>query len=172
MTYLKVLIPSPNQFAYRNKMEFSFGDAYFNGPLSLGMHKRGSFYDIVTVDGCQIIDEDMRCVLMETLAYFQERGANYYHKMRHEGYLRHLLVRKAAKTGEILVDLVTSSDARFLQKDATEPATEVQAEPLMADALEALESELLQGWSKRLQEVPMMENLQEYYIHVTIALRM
>ena len=147
------VIPSPNQFAYRNKMEFSFGDAYFNGPLSLGMHKRGSFYDIVTVDGCQIIDEDMRCVLMETLAYFQERGANYYHKMRHEGYLRHLLVRKAAKTGEILVDLVTSSDARFLQKDATEPATEVQAEPLMADALEALESELLQGWSKRLQEV-------------------
>ena len=142
------VIPSPNQFAYRNKMEFSFGDAYFNGPLSLGMHKRGSFYDIVTVDGCQIIDEDMRCVLMETLAYFQERGANYYHKMRHEGYLRHLLVRKAAKTGEILVDLVTSSDARFLQKDATEPATEVQA-----GALEALESELLQGWSKRLQEV-------------------
>lgn len=142
------VIPSPNQFAYRNKMEFSFGDAYFNGPLSLGMHKRGSFYDIVTVDGCQIIDEDMRCVLMETLAYFQERGANYYHKMRHEGYLRHLLVRKAAKTGEILVDLVTSSDARFLQKDTTEPATEVQA-----DALEALESELLQGWSKRLQEV-------------------
>ena len=142
------VIPSPNQFAYRNKMEFSFGDAYFNGPLSLGMHKRGSFYDIVTVDGCQIIDEDMRCVLMETLAYFQERGANYYHKMRHEGYLRHLLVRKAAKTGEILVDLVTSSDARFLQKDATELATEVQA-----DALEALESELLQGWSKRLQEV-------------------
>lgn len=142
------VIPSPNQFAYRNKMEFSFGDAYFNGPLSLGMHKRGSFYDIVTVDGCQIIDEDMRCVLMETLAYFQERGANYYHKMRHEGYLRHLLVRKAAKTGEILVDLVTSSDVRFLQKDATEPATEVQA-----DALEALESELLQGWSKRLQEV-------------------
>ena len=142
------VIPSPNQFAYRNKMEFSFGDAYFNGPLSLGMHKRGSFYDIVTVDGCQIIDEDMRCVLMETLAYFQERGANYYHKMRHEGYLRHLLVRKAAKTGEILVDLVTSSDARFLQKDATEPETEVQA-----DALEALESELLQGWSKRLQEV-------------------
>ena len=142
------VIPSPNQFAYRNKMEFSFGDAYFNGPLSLGMHKRGSFYDIVTVDGCQIIDEDMRCVLMETLAYFQKRGANYYHKMRHEGYLRHLLVRKAAKTGEILVDLVTSSDARFLQKDATEPATEVQA-----DTLEALESELLQGWSKRLQEV-------------------
>ena len=81
------------------------------------------------------IDEDMRCVLMETLAYFQEtRSRISITRCAMKGYLRHLLVRKAAKTGEILVDLVTSSDACFLQKDATEPATEVQAEPLMADA--------------------------------------
>ena len=40
---------SPRQQEYRNKMEFSFGDAYKDGPLALGMHKRGSFYDIVDV---------------------------------------------------------------------------------------------------------------------------
>ena len=40
---------SPRQFGYRNKMEFSFGDEVKDGPLALGMHKRGSFYDIVTV---------------------------------------------------------------------------------------------------------------------------
>ena len=45
---------SPGQFEYRNKMEFSFGDSYKDGPLSLGMHKRGSFHDIVTVSGCKI----------------------------------------------------------------------------------------------------------------------
>ena len=28
------------EFAYRNKMEFSFGDEYKDGPLSLGLHKR------------------------------------------------------------------------------------------------------------------------------------
>ena len=39
---------SPRVLAYRNKMEFSFGDEYKDGPLALGMHKRGSFYDIVT----------------------------------------------------------------------------------------------------------------------------
>ena len=54
---------SPKQFEYRNKMEFSFGDEVKDGPLSLGMHKKGSFYDVVTVDGCQIIDADMRRVL-------------------------------------------------------------------------------------------------------------
>ena len=100
---------SPKQFEYRNKMEFSFGDEVKDGPLTLGMHKKGSFYDVVTVDGCQIIDADMRRVLTITLDYFTKAGLPYYRKNTHEGYLRHLLVRKAAKTGEILVDLVTST---------------------------------------------------------------
>lgn len=100
---------SPLQKAYRNKMEFSFGDAYKDGPLALGMHKRGSFYDIVPVPECQIVDEDFRTVLMTTLEFFEKKSCSFYHKMRHEGYLRHLLVRKAVKTGEILVDLITTT---------------------------------------------------------------
>ena len=101
--------PSPNQFAYRNKMEFSFGDEYKDGPLSLGMHKRGSFYDIVTVEECQIVDEDY-CLILETvLRYFREKNISFYHRLRHEGYLRHLLVRKAQKTGEILIALITTT---------------------------------------------------------------
>lgn len=100
---------SPKQFAYRNKMEFSFGDAYKDGPLSLGMHKRGSFYDIVTVDDCRIVDEDFRLILQTTLAYFKEENVSFYHRMRGEGFLRHLLVRKAVKTDEIMVALITTS---------------------------------------------------------------
>lgn len=100
---------SPAQFGYRNKMEFSFGDEYLNGPLALGMHKRGSFYDIVNVQECQIVDEDYRLILKTTLEYFTKMQASFYHKMRHEGFLRHLLVRKAKRTGEILIALVTST---------------------------------------------------------------
>ncbi len=100
---------SPQQFAYRNKMEFSFGDSYKDGPLCLGMHKRGSFHDIVTVSGCKIVDEDYSRILTGVLSYFQEQQTSYYHKMRHIGYLRYLLVRKAVRTGEILVDLVTTT---------------------------------------------------------------
>lgn len=99
---------SPRQYGYRNKMEFSFGDEVKDGPLALGMHKRGSFHDIVSVSGCKIADEDFGRILKWVLEYFQERRVPYFHKTRHEGYLRHLLVRKAVKTGEILVDLVTS----------------------------------------------------------------
>ncbi len=103
------IMGSPRQFAYRNKMEFSFGDTCKDGDLALGMHKRGSFYDIVTVSDCQIVDLDFRKILTATLAYFAEKNIPYFHKNTHKGYLRHLLVRKATKTGEILVDLVTTT---------------------------------------------------------------
>lgn len=108
---------SPRQFAYRNKMEFSFGDSYKDGPLCLGMHKRGSFHDIVTVAGCKIVDEDYSRILSAALSYFQKQNTSYYHKMRHTGYLRHLLVRKAVKTEEILVDLVTTGQMDSEQED-------------------------------------------------------
>ncbi|MDE5823096.1 MAG: 23S rRNA (uracil(1939)-C(5))-methyltransferase RlmD, partial [Lachnospiraceae bacterium] len=100
---------SPVQYDYRNKMEFSFGDEYKDGPLALGMHKRGSFYDIVSVRDCRIVDEDYRMVLTCVLDYFTKENSSYFHRIRHEGYLRHLLVRKAQKTGEMLIALVTTT---------------------------------------------------------------
>lgn len=100
---------SPKQFGYRNKMEFSFGDEIKDGPLALGMHKRGSFHDIVTVNECKIVDNDYNLILSCVLNYFKEKGIDFYHKMSHKGYLRHLLVRKGEQTSEILIDLVTTS---------------------------------------------------------------
>ena len=104
---------SPAVFGYRNKMEFTFGDEVKDGPLSLGMHKRGSFYDIVSVTDCQIVDEDYRKILRCVRDYFvqlqgQGMDVSFYHRLRHTGWLRHLVVRRAAKTGEILVALVTT----------------------------------------------------------------
>lgn len=100
---------SPIENAYRNKMEFSFGDEYKDGPLALGMHKRGSFYDVVTTTDCRIVHKDFCHILKAVREYFESRGIGFYKKMQHTGYLRHLLVRRGVKTGEILVDLVTTS---------------------------------------------------------------
>ena len=100
---------SPAEDGYRNKMEFSFGDEYKDGPLALGMHKRGSFYDVVTTMECKIVNSDFCDILKAVKEYFEVRKTGFYKKMKHTGYLRHLLVRRAVKTGEILVDLVTTS---------------------------------------------------------------
>lgn len=130
---------SPRQYEYRNKMEFSFGDEYKDGPLALGMHKRGSFYDLVTVSDCKIVDSDFRCILSATLDFFAERDVRYYHRMNHEGYLRHLLVRKAVRTGEILLDLITTSH------DIPGTPSEQEEKELLAGWCDCLRSLELQG---------------------------
>ena len=154
---------SPRVLAYRNKMEFSFGDEYKDGPLALGMHKRGSFYDvvttgechIVTVEDCRIVDGDFRAILMATLAYFREQEIFFYHRLRHTGYLRHLLVRKAVKTGEILVDLITTTqDWRNVQEQEPDERAKIEAAllekqgrcPHAGTVNEKKEKQLLAGW--------------------------
>jgi len=131
------ILPSPAIEEYRNKMEFSFGDSKKDGPLELGMHRKGSFYDIVTVDECRIVDEDYRKIIKETVAYFRGKETPFYDKKSHHGYLRHLLVRKGKKTGEILIDLVTSSE-----KPQDTPCTE---KSLLEDYVEALLNLKLDG---------------------------
>ena len=111
------IIGSPVTEEYRNKMEFSFGDEYKDGPLALGLHKRNSMYDIVPVTECKIIDEDYRKILTCVQDYAIEKELPFQHKLSHEGYLRHLLVRKSVKTGQILVDIVTTTQ---IEHDFTE----------------------------------------------------
>lgn len=140
---------SPNQFGYRNKMEFTFGDAYKDGPLALGMHKRGSFYDIVSVTDCRIVDEDYRKIISCVQDYFQEKGTAFYHRMRHTGYLRHLLVRKAVKTEQILVDLVTTSPEALCMPEFGGENLIPVSEAEHATAV-GMEKELLSGMVERL----------------------
>lgn len=104
---------SPIEYGYRNKMEFTFGDFEKGGELSLGMHVKGSPIGIVTVDKCQIVDEDYRTILSTVLEYFKTKKLPYYRVMRHEGFLRNLVIRKAKSTGEILINVVTTSQISF-----------------------------------------------------------
>lgn len=105
--------PSPSSVAYRNKMEYTFGDEYKDGPLSLGMHKVGRFIDIVTVDDCRIVDQDFKTIMTRTRDFFEEKGLPYYRSFNHQGYLRHLVVRKGENTGELMVNIVTSSQLDY-----------------------------------------------------------
>ena len=140
---------SPAVYEYRNKMEFSFGDEVKDGPLSLGMHKRGSFYDVVSVEHCQIVDEDYRTILKITLDFFKERNLSFYHRLRHEGYLRHLLVRKAVKTGEILIALVTTTQLDSLIKTTKINIEETDINSMAKEIFEA-ENTLLEEWKEKI----------------------
>ena len=115
------------EWGYRNKMEFSFGDAVKDGPLTLGLHKKGSFHDIVDAEGCQIVHPDYSAVLACVREYVKENNIPYYHKRDHQGVLRHLLVRRAEVSGDMLVALVTSTQQEI---DYSELVSRLLALPL------------------------------------------
>lgn len=104
------IIGSPVTTAYRNKMEYSFGDEYKDGPLVLGLHKKNSMYDIVPVCNCVIVSEDYNRIVSYTMEFARAHGLSYHKKMQHVGLLRHLVLRQSKTNGGLLVNLVTSTD--------------------------------------------------------------
>ena len=127
---------SPSENGYRNKMEFAFGDAEKDGPLTLGLHKKGSTYDILPISDCRIVHDDFNKLTSAVQSFARESGWKYYHKNSHIGYLRHLLVRRSAATGEILIDLVTSSQYTDRKERPEEAALEELKNVLLSIATE------------------------------------
>jgi 23S rRNA (uracil1939-C5)-methyltransferase len=158
------ILPSPSEYNYRNKMEFTFGDVEKGGELALGMHKTGSFYEMVTVEGCQIVHADFIKIMMAVLIYFRERKIPFYHTRKHEGYLRHLVIRRSAKLGEILVNLVTSSQMNLDLSDLVEEVKNLKLEgelkgflhtinDSLADVVQSDETRVLYGQDYFMEEL-------------------
>ena len=160
---------SPKAYEYRNKMEFSFGDEYKDGPLALGMHKRGSFYDIVTVADCEIVDADYRLILQTVRDYFAEEKVTFFHRLSHVGFLRHLLVRKASRTGEILAALVTTSQDPWNRMESDDPLTDGKTG--MAGSMGSGQTQhLIAGFKERLLSLEQNGKLQGKFagiLHIT-----
>ena len=104
---------APSRCEYRNKMEYTFGDMEKGGPMTLGMHKKKHFMSIVTVDQCQLVHEDFNTILRGVLDFVTSGGYTHYHKKTHKGMMRHLIVRRGVRTGELLINVVTSSEDGF-----------------------------------------------------------
>ncbi|MCT4563589.1 MAG: 23S rRNA (uracil(1939)-C(5))-methyltransferase RlmD [Maledivibacter sp.] len=147
---------SPEVYGYRNKMEYSFGDEIKGGEMTLGMHKRGQFNSVVTVNQCKLVDEDFNDILKLNLQYFNEREIPHYVNKTHKGYLRHLIVRKGLNTGEMLVVLVTSTQLDIDLTDYVNNLLEVELQgeikgvihilnDNLADAVKCDKMEILYG---------------------------
>ena len=133
---------SPAQYRYRNKMEYTFGDTVKDGPLCLGMHRKKHFMSIVTVDECQLVPEDFNRILSAVLEFYQEKGYSFYHKKSHEGLLRHLIIRYGVRTGELLVNIVTSSQGEFDDKGFTEMITALELDNRVVGVLRTVNDRL------------------------------
>ena len=99
---------SPMQWNYRNKMEFSFYNKTTSDILSLGLHCKGSFYKYSEVPPCYIAHEDIikACEIVKEFAI--KTGLKAYNNKSHEGFFRHLVLRKGINTDNLLVNIVTN----------------------------------------------------------------
>lgn len=112
----KDLVRAPKLYEYRNKMEYTFGDLVKDGEMTLGMHKKGHFMSIVTVDQCQLVSPDFNLILRTTLDFCLEKGYTKYNPKSHKGLMRNLIVRWGQRTGELLINVVTSTEIEFDEK--------------------------------------------------------
>lgn len=159
--------PAPSQFEYRNKMEYTFGDMEKGGEMTLGMHRKKRFMSIVTVDECQLVHPDFNKVLRATLDFCREKGYSFYHKKSHKGMLRHLIVRRGVRTGELLINLVTSTEPGFDE--------EAYVEMLRGLALEHKIVGVLRTFNDRLADAVYCEKLsvlwgRDYYLEQIMGL--
>ena len=77
------------------------------------MHRKGNFMSITTVDSCQLVDEDFNRILSAAVEHARRMGYSFYNKKSHKGLLRNLIIRKGVRTGQLLVNIVTSSEEGF-----------------------------------------------------------
>jgi 23S rRNA (uracil1939-C5)-methyltransferase len=109
---------------YRNKMEFSFA-AEEDGRLVLGLHKRGSWKEIVDIVDCELASQRMNRARLTVVEACRELGLEPYAREGEErGLLRHLVVRESLSSGDLLLNLFVA--ARF--PEAAELAARVTAE--------------------------------------------
>jgi 23S rRNA (uracil1939-C5)-methyltransferase len=106
---IRPIIPAPERFGYRNKMEYSFGRDR-EGTLTLGLHRRGFFDRPFDLERCHIAGERSSDLVACVRDLARAEALTAYDTRRHEGLLRFLVVREGKRTGQVMVNLVASED--------------------------------------------------------------
>jgi 23S rRNA (uracil1939-C5)-methyltransferase len=120
---LEPIVPAASQFAYRNKMEYSFTQLE-DGP-TLGLHKAGRWDEVLEVEKCWLASDLGNAIRNRVRDWAREEKLAAYDQATQEGYLRHLVVREGRNTGQALVQLVTARGERFDRERLIEVLTEL-----------------------------------------------
>lgn len=129
------VIPSPDRFGYRNKMEFSFSDRRWLLPeelgidapqkdYALGLHVSGTFYKILDIEECLLQNDTGNHVLRDVKEYTLESGIPVYGIRSHVGFWRFLMLRYSHARNGWMVNIVTSEEL----KGAVQPLADLLAQ--------------------------------------------
>lgn len=106
------IVPSPDIFYYRNKMEFAFGKE--DGKTVIGLRERFSpdksrKKNTVALTGCKIFSKIAEDILPVFAEFADKTGRDVYNPYTNEGFFRHLVIREGKNTGEVMILLITRS---------------------------------------------------------------
>jgi 23S rRNA (uracil1939-C5)-methyltransferase len=104
---VRAIVPAVEQWRYRNKLEYSFGEGD-DGGLVLGFHRPGRWNDIDDVSDDILASRAIDEVRERIKAWCREQGLSSYDRRSQGGFLRNLVVREGRRSGQIQVRLVTS----------------------------------------------------------------
>ena len=132
-------IGSDEQYFYRNKMEFSFGPKWVDRArfrarreagsdndhsLALGLHPATLFSKVLDVEECFLQSPLSNQILGLVRTVAVENGLTFYSTITHTGFLRNLVIREGKRTGDVMVNLVTSEDRPDLMRQFKERLVE------------------------------------------------
>jgi 23S rRNA (uracil1939-C5)-methyltransferase len=106
---LEEIVPAVEQWRYRNKLEYSFGE---DDELTLGFHARGRWDVTVDVDDCHLASEAGNAARNEVREWARAEAIPAWDRREERGVLRNLAVREGRRTGQVQTRLVTTK-ARF-----------------------------------------------------------
>lgn len=101
------VMPAPNIFGYRNKMEFSF-NVHPELGFTLGLHKRKSYADIFDLTECHLPADIFAKIVGWFREYVKVNQIPVYDVDKHGGFMRFLVIRKTQNTDDLMVNIVTN----------------------------------------------------------------
>jgi 23S rRNA (uracil1939-C5)-methyltransferase len=121
---LRPIVPAPEPYGYRNKMEFTVAEP---GP-ALGLHAAERYDVVLDIERCLLQSETMNALLDEVRRQARARGLSVWDQRTERGLLRFVTVREGRRTGEAMVNLVASTpDVEALMPVADALKTRVPA---------------------------------------------
>ena len=104
---IEPILPAVEQWHYRNKLEYSFGEDA-DGGLLLGFHPPGSWREVVGVSDDILASAEVDALRVRVRDWCEQEGLSAYDRGTHSGFLRNLVVREGRRTGQLQARLVTS----------------------------------------------------------------
>jgi 23S rRNA (uracil1939-C5)-methyltransferase len=101
------IVAAVEQWHYRNKLEYSFGEGR-DGGLLLGFHPPGNWREVVEVDDDVLASAEVDALRLRVRDWCEQEGLSAYDRDTHAGFLRNLVVREGRRTGQLQARLVTS----------------------------------------------------------------